>query len=113
LGRITAAWLDDPGSADDPTTGTLNDARAKLVKNVDLSLESPSGKRYFAWSLDPQTKRATNDLRPNERDNVERIDVPMGRRETGTWRLTVSCSTSKGAACPPLRVALATYGFEP
>jgi hypothetical protein len=113
LGRITAVWLDDPGIADNFGSAP-NDRSRKLVKDVDLVLESPSGKKYFAWSLDPDdpAKPATN-TDVNTRDNVERIDVPIQQYEPGTWRLSISSHVPLGTTIQPASVAIATYGFEP
>jgi subtilisin family serine protease len=84
--RVTLTWIDPPAT---PNAGGLNDRRPALVHDLDLVVTDPAGKRHYPWSLDPDhpDAAATHD-RPNDRDNVERVDVEAP--DGGIWTIDVT-----------------------
>jgi hypothetical protein len=85
--RATLCWIDPAGQ---PNGGGLNDRTPALVRDLDLIVKNSSGKQFFPWSLTAASPaaKATNDAR-NERDNVERVDVPVEKVAGGTWTIEV------------------------
>jgi hypothetical protein len=101
--RLTLAWDDVPGSASVPID------ELKLVNDLDLLVQSPSGDLYYPWKLDPLPQTLpggfppSNGLDPidsadvqpaykgvNSSDNVEVVDVePEGGLEPGVWKVIV------------------------
>jgi subtilisin family serine protease len=93
---LTAVWLDEPG--DVPATLVIDDRTPKLVNRLDVQLVSPSDKRYFPWSLNPEApERVATNQSANLIDNVQRIDVGPAAWEAGTWRLVIKPAQSRAA----------------
>lgn len=101
--RTTLAWDDLAGS---PATAWHE---SKLVNDLDMRLESPSGQVYYPWALWPPPQDTSisphyNTLEDldsahiqpaykgnNNLDNVEVVDVaPGGYLESGTWRVIIN-----------------------
>ncbi|MCC6466235.1 MAG: S8 family serine peptidase [Planctomycetes bacterium] len=81
--RLALAWLD----LDATTSSTV-----KLVNDLDLSLESPSGTTYYPYSgltsgVGQSQTYAWTTTGFNRRDNVEVFD--LDNPETGTWKVRV------------------------
>src|SRR5260370_34989769 len=71
--RLTRGGMDPGGK---PKAGGLNDRTRALVIDLDVVLTDPAGRRHYPWSLDPDCPgKAATRSRPNDRDNIERIDV--------------------------------------
>ena len=80
---LTIVWIDPAAGAN---AGGLNDRAPVLKLDLDLELIDAAGKLYFPWSLDVEhpSRDATN-AGPNNRDNVERIDVDDSAATAGAW----------------------------
>jgi subtilisin family serine protease len=72
--RVCLAWLDPAG--------------AKLVNDLDLVLISPSGTRYYPWTLDPGNRTAKATAAVNTRDNIELVTIASPAAGDG-WRIEV------------------------
>jgi hypothetical protein len=83
---VTLVWTDPAGL---PNTAGLDDNAPTLVNDLDLTLESPSGKVFRPWGLDPDNPDAPATRGENHVDNVEQIDVPVSDAEAGRWTLRI------------------------
>jgi hypothetical protein len=102
--RFTLAWLDPPGA---PNEGDIDDRRPALVRDLDLSVESPEQARHHPWRLDPEVPEqpALRDG-PNHVDPVERIDVPAElNTSAGSWTIQLA-EPAPGGATEALAFAL-------
>ncbi len=77
--KITIAWDDEPG------TPNVNPV---LVNDLDLVVTSPSGTRFYPWTLDAGNP-ANDAVRTTENhvDNIEQVFVP--NPEAGGWNVEV------------------------
>jgi subtilisin family serine protease len=99
--KVTLAWLDSPGT---PVEG-LDPPGRMLVDNLDLLLVDPRGNHHYPWKLDLQNRAADaepcvhlrgepNSCRPNDRDNVEQVQVDGRAVASGEWILRVTVPPS-------------------
>lgn len=110
-GRITIAWLDEPGI---PVHGVDNSQRT-LVNDVDIELIPPQARdegvqAILPWKLDPQNPTSAAIRAQNSVDNVERIDVPNQEYHKGVWTLRITGSNWQNVSRIPVAVAL--WGFD-
>lgn len=83
--KVTLAWDDFPG------TPNIN---PNLVNDLDLVVHSPSGTRFFPWSLNPANPSADAvQTMENHLDNIEQVLV--NNPEPGGWLIEV-----RGTAVP-------------
>jgi hypothetical protein len=105
--RATLVWLDEAGVVQ---TG-LNERKPVLVNDLDMTLTSPSGKSFQPWRLDPLRPSAPAERGVNDRDNVERIDVPStdaGEKDVWTLRIV----GRQWPTAKTVKAALAIWGFD-
>lgn len=77
--QVTIAWDDAPASP-----GITN----ALVNNLDLVVVSPSGERFFPWTLNPASP-SSNAVR-TQADSVNNIEqVTVNNPEAGVWSVQV------------------------
>lgn len=69
--KVTLCYTDEAGAA----TSTHNDATAKLVNDLDLTLVLPGVATLYPYVLDMNNPSATATTGDNDRDNVEQIYV--------------------------------------
>lgn len=67
----TLCWTDPPGMA----VTNPNDRRARLVNDLDIRI-SANGNNWYPWSLDTLDAAAAATTGDNNRDNLERIEIP-------------------------------------
>ncbi len=79
--KILLAWDDPAGS---PSSRSIN----YMVNDLDLTLESPSGKVYEPLTLDPEDPTAIAAYAADSYNNLEQIVVPYP--EDGDWTITVT-----------------------
>jgi len=77
--KITIAWDDAPG---------VPLAASALVNDLDLVVTSPSGQRFYPWTLDPQnpSAAAAQDAEDHT-NNIEQVHVQ--NPEPGGWNIEV------------------------
>ncbi len=96
--KITLAWDDFPG------TPNIN---PNLINNLDLVVTSPSGTRFFPWTLDPANPSADAvQTQENILDNIEQVFV--ANPQPGGWLVEV-----RGTAVPqgPQKFSLCASPF--
>ena len=77
--KITIAWDDEPG------TPNVNPV---LVNDLDLVVTSPSGQRYYPWTLDPANP--ADPAVQTVEDHVNNIEqVQVSNPEAGGWSVEV------------------------
>lgn len=77
--KITLAWDDAPAAAL---------ANPAIVNDLDLVVTSPSGQRFFPWTLDPANPSAAAVRNTVDRINVSE-QVQVENPEAGTWTVEV------------------------
>lgn len=106
--RVTLAWLDEPGKTQDG----LDSREPRLINDINMTLTPPGGNPIHPWTLDPDRPPDPAKRGKNNRDNVERIDVPQDfpSSKEGVWVLRIDGGLlKKGSA---VEGALAVWGFE-
>lgn len=100
--RVSLAWIDEPN--DKPVFTTLNDPTPVLVRDIDMRLISPSGMIYYPWTLSmgaippsdavacSHSTVSGSTCARNKVDNIERIDVPRSKYESGQWTIIFDTS---------------------
>lgn len=77
--KVTMAWDDAPGT---PL------AAAALVNDLDLVVTSPSGTRFYPWTLDPSNPSApATRVMPDRVNNIEQVLVDSP--EPGGWTVEI------------------------
>jgi len=77
--KVTMSWLD---AFSDST------AQRRLINDLDLELESPSGETFYPWTLDPNNPfDDAVKTQANRRDNVEQVLVKLP--QAGTWTIKI------------------------
>ncbi|WP_175517773.1 S8 family serine peptidase [Planctomicrobium piriforme] len=106
--RVTFAWVDEEGG---PQNG-LDNRNSSLVNDIDMTLRTPVGNPIHPWVLDPTRPSDSATRGTNNRDNVERIDVPenLTSSKEGEWVLHLDGGRLKKGTV--VEGALAIWGFE-
>jgi len=77
--KITIAWDDAPGTPN---------VVGSLVNDLDLVVTSPSGTRFYPWTLDPNDPNAPAvQNQPDSLNNLEQVEVD--NPEPGVWLIDV------------------------
>jgi Subtilase family len=67
----TLCWTDPPGAV----VNNHNDATPRLINDLDIRITC-DGQTYLPWKLDPANSSAPAIRGDNDRDNLEKIEIP-------------------------------------